>query len=112
MGLDSSKNPHMMYGNETDYILPPPDSGENILLTIRFANWNGSTWNKQTVFSNVSTYGNMILDSKGYPHFIYTQAYQPQNAISSLNYTKAGTAHHGTLKLLFQMQTSNWAILH
>jgi hypothetical protein len=75
LALDSNNNPHIMYGNETHYPAPAPNGGINILYSVKFATWNGSTWNIQTAFSDLSYYGNMVLDSKGYPHFVYRQDY-------------------------------------
>jgi hypothetical protein len=73
LALDSNNNPHIMYGNKTDYF--PPEGGVNSLWAVKFATWNGSAWGIQTAFSDLSYYGNMVLDSKGYPHFVYRQDY-------------------------------------
>ncbi len=73
LALDKNNNPTIMYGNETDYF--PPEGGVIPTKSVRFATHNGATWNLQTVVSNISDYNNMVLDSKGYPHFIYRQDY-------------------------------------
>jgi hypothetical protein len=75
LGLDSNGNPHIMYGNVTQYPMSSPNGGVKILYSVKFAEWNGSAWKIQTAFSHLSRYGNMALDSKGHPHFIYTQDY-------------------------------------
>ena len=36
---------------------------------MKYAVLNGSSWNIQTAFTGLSLYGNMVLDSYGYPHF-------------------------------------------
>jgi hypothetical protein len=85
LALNSNNNPHIMYGNETLYF--PPDGGYKSLWTVKFAAWNGSTWNIQTAFSNLSAYGNMVLDSKGYPHFVCSQDYPSfKSGNSTLSY--------------------------
>jgi hypothetical protein len=85
LALDSNNNPHIMYGNKTDYF--PPEGGVNSLWAVKFATWNGSIWNIQTAFSDLSSYGNMVLGSKGYPHFVYRQDYPISfSRNSTLNY--------------------------
>lgn len=86
LALDSNNNPQIMYGNDTGYSLPPPNGGEVALWAIKFAIWNSSTWNIQTAISNVSAYGNMVLDSKGYPHFTYKKDYPVTYGNSTLYY--------------------------
>ena len=39
---------------------------------MKLAVWANSGWNIQTVVSNVSGFGNLVLDSKGQPHFVYS----------------------------------------
>ena len=68
LALDQSNNPHIMYGYDTYY---PPNGGE--LFAVKFAVWNGSGWNIQTVFSNLGYFGDLVLDSSGYSHFIYSK---------------------------------------
>jgi hypothetical protein len=72
--LNSNNNPIIMYGY---------DPGSSFTPYEKFAIWNGSNWNIQTPFTNLDSYGNMVLDSNGYPDFIYqTQS----NYSSSLGY--------------------------
>jgi hypothetical protein len=68
LAFDSNNNPLIMYGNETSFL-----SNGASLSSVKFATWNGTVWNTQTVISNSTIFGNMVLDSKGYPHFIYRQ---------------------------------------
>ncbi|MCW4015663.1 MAG: PQQ-binding-like beta-propeller repeat protein [Candidatus Bathyarchaeota archaeon] len=70
LALDQHDNPYIMYGYDTYY----PPSGGN-LLAVKFAVWEGSTWNIQTALSNLDYFGNMVLDCNGYPHFIYAVNY-------------------------------------
>jgi hypothetical protein len=39
--------------------------------TVKLAIYENSIWSNQTVVSNLSNYGHMVLDSQGFPHFIY-----------------------------------------
>jgi len=63
LALDSNNTPHILYGY---------DNGHNS-ISAKYAVWNGSSWNIQTVFSGLAAYGNLVLDSKGNPHFVYAQ---------------------------------------
>jgi hypothetical protein len=88
LALEKNNNPTIMYATETDYQLPPPNGGGFALSSVKFATWNGSAWNIQTAFNDLSSYGNMVLDSKGYPHFLYRQNYPiTSSANSTLSYT-------------------------
>ncbi len=79
LALDSNNNPHILYG----YDISVPQS----TTTVKYAVWNGSSWITQTIFYNLSSYGNMVLDSKGYPHFVYRQDYPISfSRNSTLNY--------------------------
>ncbi len=73
LAFDKNNYPIIMYGNETDYSAP----GASLLwdFSIKFAFWNGTDWNLQTVVSNVTAMYNMVLDSKGYPHFCFRHDY-------------------------------------
>lgn len=83
LALDQQNNPHIMYGYDTYY----PPSGDS-LLTVKFAGWSGSNWSIQTAISGLDYFGNMALDSKGYPHFIYAV----ENPHSSTNNSTLGYA--------------------
>jgi outer membrane protein assembly factor BamB len=61
LALDSNNSPRIMYSY---------DLGSSFTSAVKFAMWNGSSWNIQTAFSNVGSIGNMVLDSNGYPHFV------------------------------------------
>jgi hypothetical protein len=62
LALDSNDHPHILYGYST--------GNEN--TTVKYATWNGSSWNFQTVISNADvSFGNIALDVRGYPHFTY-----------------------------------------
>jgi hypothetical protein len=46
---------------------------------VELAVYNNSNWNIQTVTSNMGSLGNLVLDSKGRPHFIYAHDYSESN---------------------------------
>ena len=62
IALDANDYPQIFYG-------------EQISVTeahdLKYAAWTGSTWNIQTVTTNVSQLGNIALDSNGCPHICY-----------------------------------------
>jgi hypothetical protein len=64
--------------NNTVYIMYQSDG-------VKLAVYRDSSWNIQTVATDISTLGNMVLDSEGYPHFIYTVNYGFNN--STLKYS-------------------------
>ena len=66
LSLDSRDNPRIMYGEDTYY---PPSGGYTI--TVKLATWTGSDWDIQTALTNLDYIGRMVLDSIGYPHFVY-----------------------------------------
>jgi len=57
--------------NSTPYILYGFYHIENSTKTVKMAVRENSSWSVQTVVSNWINYGNMVLDSKGYPQFYY-----------------------------------------
>jgi hypothetical protein len=61
--LDSNDNPCILYGRRFD-------NG----FTVKTAQRNPSGWNIQTLLSNTSvlSFGNIVLDSHGNPHFTYS----------------------------------------
>lgn len=67
ISLDSNNYPHVVYG-EGNMIYGTAFNNES---NVKYAEWNGQSWNIQTVFLNVSSFGNVALDSMGYPHFTY-----------------------------------------
>ncbi len=64
--LDSNNNPHILYG----YDSPGPKSR---LTVVKYATHSSSGWNIQAVVSDAAGggFGNIALDSNGYPHFTY-----------------------------------------
>ena len=81
LALDSNNYPHILYGNNT---LGP----YNVSTTVKYAVWNGSSWNTQTAFSDVLGFGNMALDSNGHPHFTYIKGY-PEFTYNNVTLTYA-----------------------
>ena len=69
LALDSSGNPHISYHYHWYYDLKyvPFDSN------LRYAFWNGSSWEIETVDGpgDVGRYSSLALDSSGYPHISY-----------------------------------------
>ena len=65
--MDSNNYPHVVYG-EGNMIYGTVFNNES---NVKYAEWNGQNWNIQTVFLNVSSFGNIALDSNGYPSFTY-----------------------------------------
>ena len=72
LSLDSKNMPHILYGYDAE---KPHGFNRNISETIKYAVFNGSSWNIQIVFTNLSDsfFGRMVLDSYGFPHFLYTK---------------------------------------
>ena len=64
LALNSNNSPIIMYGY---------DPGSSFSPYEKLAIWNGSNWNFQTPITSLTgvSYGNMVLDSQGYPHFTY-----------------------------------------
>jgi|YelNatPaOPRAMG01_1025707.scaffolds.fasta_scaffold51251_1 hypothetical protein len=67
--IDLHGNPQILYGYQS------PGNG-NAQTTIKLATLSSSGWNVQTVVTNAldGAYRNMVLDSKGLPHFTYVKA--------------------------------------
>lgn len=76
--LDSHDNPRIMYGYDAYY---PPSGGYTI--TVKLATWTGSGWDIQTALTNLDHIGGMVLDSRGYPHFVYEINY-PHESIGNV----------------------------
>jgi outer membrane protein assembly factor BamB len=66
LSLDSHDTPRIMYGYDAYY---PPSGGYTI--TVKLATWTGSRWDILTAPPNLDHIGSMVLDSRGYPHFVY-----------------------------------------
>ena len=65
LALDANNNPHISY-----YIYQIMNT---FLLDLKYANWNGSAWNTQTVDStgDVGYHSSLVLDSNNNPHISY-----------------------------------------
>ena len=62
---------------------------------IKLATFQNSNWKIQPVqlSSSIGKFGNVVVDSKGYPHFLYTQSYQNSTTFSTIFYASFnGTA--------------------
>jgi hypothetical protein len=57
--------------NNTPYIVYGFYYMENGTKTAKMAFMKNSSWSIQTVASNLTNFGNMVLDSEGHPHFFY-----------------------------------------
>ncbi|PVX24604.1 MAG: hypothetical protein CW716_09720 [Candidatus Bathyarchaeum sp.] len=64
--IDANNNPHVLYGCEIS-------GPQGALIAINYATRNSSGWSIQTVVSDAGSgnFGNLALDSKSYPHFVY-----------------------------------------
>jgi hypothetical protein len=74
LALDSNDTPYIMYYTPSSYV--DNSTGEEYRsVNVKLAVWKNSSWNIETVLasSNFFDFGNMVLDSKGYPHFLATQ---------------------------------------
>ena len=100
LALDSNNNPYILYGGNYTII----KNGYASSTSVKYAVWNGSAWSIQTVVSNIidGYYGNLVLDSNGYPHFTYYKgetltydswtgsAWKTQTVASNFNSEDAG----------------------
>jgi hypothetical protein len=77
LALDSNNNPYILW----------TDSGDVQLSTLE-----NSSWTTQTVASNSSYIGNVVLDSKGYPQLTYTD-----NSLGAGNNTLVYARWNGTV---------------
>jgi hypothetical protein len=68
--VDSKGYPHFMCTQH--HFVSAEDT--NILTTILYASWDGTTWKTQTVISNINDFqsiGQLTLDAHDNPHFTY-----------------------------------------
>lgn len=75
LAIDKNNIPHILYVYPSYY--EDKITGENrTTKTIKLAVYENSNWNIKTILlpHPINGYGNMVLDSKGYPHFICSQA--------------------------------------
>jgi hypothetical protein len=78
LAIDSNNVTYLMHGVTHPGFM-------NYSYDVNLAVHNNSVWNFQTVASNVNNYGNMVLDSKGYPHLIYQVINQVNYQVNSQN---------------------------
>jgi len=70
LALDSNDTPYIMYYTHSSFV---DDNGVEVRsVNVKLAVWKNSRWTIEPVLSssNLINFGNMVLDSKGYPHFI------------------------------------------
>jgi hypothetical protein len=92
LAIDANNTPYILYGYESTYT--EPTTGTNKTTeTIKIAVGNSSDWSFQTpaLPKPISGYGNMILDSQGYPHFICSQNTVPYTVRNLLYVSWDGT---------------------
>jgi len=95
--LDSNNNPHMIYLETVQYVYK--NNLTNVLGSeethnVKYAYLHGLSWQIQTVISNCSSIGNLVVDSKLQPSFCYTHqsfSFAPKdigvaNVDESMNY--------------------------
>ena len=66
IALDSFDRPHICFG------VRYPNSTTEMRSTLKYASYNGSTWNKKTFYSDVNQFSECTikLDSKNMPHIL------------------------------------------
>ncbi|MFZ7137024.1 MAG: PQQ-binding-like beta-propeller repeat protein [archaeon] len=89
IALDSDNSLKILFVEPVDYEVETSNSSEIELRTthdIKYTEWNGSDWTSQTVVHSlpleVNSIGNLVLDSKGNPHFSYVSSvtkYDPES---------------------------------
>jgi hypothetical protein len=72
LAIDSNNTAYLMYGLTDE---------------VKLAVYNNSSWNIQAVASSMDSLGNLVLDSKGYPHLIYSRDYTNYTKSEPLNIT-------------------------
>jgi hypothetical protein len=80
LALDSNDNPRVLYDVEN----PRPD-GSLGPQTLKYASLGASGWNIQTFFTDIEDYGNLVLDSHGYPHFTYIKTRLPHSNLGNVS---------------------------
>ena len=97
LGLDSNNNPYVLYDSRN----------------LKLATHINSSWNVQTIIPNLSgldNFGNMVLDSKNNPHFIYKEVYGvPSN--STIVYASLEGASWNTKTVVSNIGLSNVGFL-
>jgi hypothetical protein len=73
LALDSNDTPCIMYYTFSSYVDNKGIATSSV--NIRLAVWKNSRWNIEPVLEslNLGEFGNMVLDSDGYPHFLATK---------------------------------------
>jgi hypothetical protein len=74
LALDSNDTPYILYSSPSSYV--NNITGKEYRSTdIKLAVWKNSSWSIEPVLDslNLTSVGNLVLDSKGYPHFIATR---------------------------------------
>jgi hypothetical protein len=71
--LDSKDTPYIMYYTYSSFV--DSSIGGARYVNVKLAVWKNSRWSIEPVLasSNLGEFGNMVLDSNGYPHFLATQ---------------------------------------
>jgi hypothetical protein len=91
LALDSNDTPYIMYFNQSTY-------ADNVRVygsvSVKFAVLKNSGWSIEPVLAsyNLSDCGNMVLDSKGYPHFLGAQPQAPTHLSTILYASWNGSA--------------------
>jgi hypothetical protein len=94
--LDSNGYTHILYGEKISYEYFSKSLNHKNYITeqnVVYAHWTGLSWTIQTVATNASAIGNLVLDSKGQPNLCYihkNSTYLPNGSFTasySLEYT-------------------------
>lgn len=85
LALDSNSTPYILYCSKSSY----QDNSTGIeyrSIIVKCAVWKNSSWSIENVLDsyNLGDYGNLVMDSKGYPHFVCAQHHfvSPENTTS------------------------------
>ena len=73
--INKADTVYILYGYQSSYY-DASSGGNHSTQAIKVASYNGQNWNIQLLNlpQPINGYGNMVLDSHGYPHFICAQA--------------------------------------
>jgi len=87
LALDSHDTPYIMYCTPSSYV--DSSIGGARSVNVKLALWKNSGWNIEPVLAsyNLSDCGNMVLDSKGYLHFLGAQPQAPTH-LSTILYAR------------------------
>ena len=78
LAIDKKNIPSILYAFTIH--VPPNASVYSAVETVKLATCHNSSWSSQTIV-NASVFENLVLDSKGNPHFLYQTSYPNNNLV-------------------------------